>query len=213
MEIYLKYFLMGLTIALPIGTITIEMTKQGIKHGFLHGWAVGLGGMTVDFLLIIAIYLGLAPLLSAPLIQIPLWLLGAVFLFYLAYDSIKNANHDMTMIGEPTYKSIGKTYRNGILVAISPSNLIFWISIFGVVLTDSFSQANTADFFITASGILSGILVHDIILLTIISVTRKAMNKKAIMTVSIIAGILLFGFGCTFLYKFFITLQANYPFG
>lgn len=40
MEIYLKYFLIGLAIAMPVGVITVEMTKQGLKNGFVHGWAV-----------------------------------------------------------------------------------------------------------------------------------------------------------------------------
>ncbi|MEG0473866.1 MAG: lysine transporter LysE, partial [Solibacillus sp.] len=48
MDIYLKFVLVGLSIALPVGAITVEMTKQGLKNGFFHGWAVGIGGMTID---------------------------------------------------------------------------------------------------------------------------------------------------------------------
>lgn len=33
MEVYLKYFLIGLAIAMPVGAITVEMTKQGLKMG------------------------------------------------------------------------------------------------------------------------------------------------------------------------------------
>ena len=64
MGLYFTYILAGLAIAMPVGAITIEMTKQGLKNGFIHGWAVGLGGMTVDLLLIIALYLGLASILA-----------------------------------------------------------------------------------------------------------------------------------------------------
>ncbi|MFK4371679.1 hypothetical protein ABH898_002542 [Paenibacillus sp. RC82] len=44
------YVLLGFSIALPVGTITVEMTKQGLKNGFMHGWIVGLGGMKVNFI-------------------------------------------------------------------------------------------------------------------------------------------------------------------
>lgn len=59
------------------------------KNGFVHGWAVGLGGMTIDFMLIMALYFGFASVLALPFIQIPLWIIGAGFLAYLGYDSIK----------------------------------------------------------------------------------------------------------------------------
>lgn len=78
-----------LTIAMPFGAITVKMTKQGIKNGFLHGWAVGIGGMTVDYILIFALYFGIAKVLVIPFIQMPLWIIRAFFLFFY-YDSIKN---------------------------------------------------------------------------------------------------------------------------
>lgn len=200
--------MIGLAIAMPIGAISVEMTKQGLKNGFIHGWAVGIGGMTIDVLLIISLYLGLAKFLALPYIQNPLWIVGACFLFMLAYDSIKNADKDITLVGEKATKSFFKTYRNGILVAVSPGNLVFWLSVFGTVLTNSYSRSNN-HFFIVALGILSGILLHDIGLLSIVSLTRKVMNRNAIKWSSIIAGVLLFGFGCYFLYEFYLSVKSD----
>lgn len=207
MDLYLKFVLVGLSIALPVGAITVEMTKQGLKNGFFHGWAVGIGGMTIDVLLIMALYFGLAQILSLPYVQMPLWIIGAGFLFLLAYDSIKNADKDITLAGEKVNKSIGKTFRNGLLVAVSPGNLVFWVSVFGAVLADSYSSSESDSFIIAALGILTGILLHDIGLLTIISMTRKVMNKQMIKWTSIVAGMLLFGFGCYFLFEFYLDVQ------
>lgn len=116
MDIYLKYFLIGLAIAMPVGAITVEMTKQGLKNGFIHGWAVGLGGMTIDVALILAMVFGFASILALPFVQIPLWIAGAGFLAYLGYDSIKNADKDITPADERTNKSFWSTYRNGLLL-------------------------------------------------------------------------------------------------
>ncbi|MNW38503.1 leucine export protein LeuE [compost metagenome] len=206
MDIYLKYFLIGLAIAMPVGAITVEMTKQGLKNGFIHGWAVGLGGMTIDVALILAMVFGFASILALPFVQIPLWIAGAGFLAYLGYDSIKNADKDITPADERTNKLFWSTYRNGLLVAVSPGNLIFWVSVFGAVLTNSYSAGNKGSFAIAASGVLSGILIHDIGLLTIVSVTRKVMSRKMIQIVSIIAGILLLGFALYFVYEFVVAL-------
>lgn len=208
MELYLKYFLLGLAIAMPVGAITVEMTKQGLKNGFMHGWAVGLGGMTVDGLLILAMYAGFATFLSLPYVQMPLWLVGAAFLAYLGYDSIRNADHDITPADEKTQKSLARTYRNGLLVAVSPGNLIFWVSVFGTVLSDSYNDSNPVAFALAAAGVLSGILLHDVGLLSIVAVSRRVLKRTAIKWVSVAAGLLLIGFAGYFVYEFITDLLA-----
>lgn len=147
---------------MPVGAITVEMTKQGLKNGFIHGWAVGLGGMTIDVVLVFALYMGLASILAMPIIQIPMWIIGAGFLFFLGLDSIKNADHDITLAGEKVTKSFFTSYRNGLLVAISPGNLVFWVNVFGVVLAKSYGEGESTSFLVIAAGVLSGILLHDI---------------------------------------------------
>lgn len=206
MALFFTYVLVGLAIAMPVGPITVEMTKQGLKNGFMHGWIVGLGGMTIDFFLIVALYFGLASLLQFPFIQIPMWLIGAVFLFLIAYDSIKNADSDITLSGEKPTKSLRSSYRNGLVVAVSPGNIVFWISVFGAVLSNSYNTTNPDSFFIIAAGVLAGILLHDIGLLTIVSTTRKVMNRSMIKGFSIIAGLVLIVFSGYFVYKFFTAI-------
>lgn len=207
MGLFLTYVLLGFSIALPVGTITVEMTKQGLKNGFMHGWIVGLGGMTIDLLLIVGLYLGLASILSLPIVQIIMWLVGALFLCYVGYDSIRNADHDITLAGDQTTKTLFSSYKNGLLVAISPGNLVFWISVFGTVLADSFDTTNKSSFLIIGIGILLGILIHDIGLMTIVATTRKAMNRTAIKWVTIGAGIILIGFAGYFFYQFGLSVQ------
>lgn len=209
MSIFISYVAIGLAIAMPIiGAITVEMMKQGLKNGFLHGWAVGLGGMLIDVLLILALYFGLANILALPYVQLPLWLIGAGFLFMLAYDSIKHASDNITLAGEAVTTSWWHTFRNSLFVAISPGNLVFWISVFGAALTGSYAKDGDGAFLLAAAGILTGILLHDIGLLTIVSLTRKVMSRSMIRLASIIAGIALIGFACYFLYKFFIALRV-----
>lgn len=208
LSLFFTYLLAGLVISLPVGAMTVEMTKQGMKKGFMHGWAVGLGGMTVDFLLIIALYMGLASVLAIPYIQIPIWLIGACFLAFLGYDSIKNSNQDIILAGDKSNKSFFNSYRNGFLVAISPGNLVFWISVFGSVLSDSYDLIQPTKFLIIGAGILAGILVHDVCLLTIVAVTRKVMNRTMIKWVSIIAGFVLIGFAGYFIYEFIMSIKG-----
>ncbi|MFC4025546.1 LysE family translocator [Oceanobacillus longus] len=207
MELFLTYVLAGLAVAMPIGAITVEMSKQGLKNGFMHGWAVGLGGMTIDLILIVALYLGLASILQIPFIQVPMWLVGAVFLFFIGFESIKNADKDITLSGKKPNKSFISSYWNGFLVAISPGNIVFWLTVFGTVLTNSYDTSEPAMFLIIAAGVLTGILLHDIGLLAILAYTRKIMNRKMIKRFSIIAGLVLIGFAGYFVYEFIVGMK------
>ncbi|WP_249870670.1 LysE family translocator [Oceanobacillus saliphilus] len=207
MELFFTYVLAGLAVAMPVGAITVEMSKQGLKNGFIHGWAVGLGGMTIDLMLIVALYLGLASILQIPFIQVHMWLVGAVFLFLIGYDSIKNADKDITLSGEKPNKSFITSYRNGFLVAISPGNIIFWLTVFGTVLTNSYDTSEPSMFLIIAAGVLTGILLHDLGLLTILAYTRKIMNRTMIKAFSIIAGLVLIGFAGYFVYEFIVGMK------
>ncbi|SES00713.1 hypothetical protein [Psychrobacillus sp. OK032] len=55
---------------------------------------------------------------------------------------------------------------------------------------------------------LADILLHDVGLLAIVSVTRIVMNQTMIKWVSIIAGLILIGFAGYFLYEFVLVLAV-----
>lgn len=201
--LFFTHVLLGLSIALPVGAVTIEMTKQGLKNGFFHGWFVGLGGMTVDLILITLLYFGFASVLAVPAVQTLMWLFGSLILLYIGIDSIKNADKDIRLGNEKIKKSLKSSYWNGFLVAISPGSVVFWLGVFGTVLTHSFHASEKTGFFAVASGILTGILLHDLIFMSIVAGARKIVNRTFIKWVSTIAGCLLVGFSLFFAYEFF----------
>lgn len=60
---FLTYFLLGLALSLTPGAMTVQMVQQALRNGFLSGWFVGLGGMTIDLTLITLIYFGFSQFL------------------------------------------------------------------------------------------------------------------------------------------------------
>lgn len=199
---------MGLAIAMPVGAIQVEMTKQGLKNGFMQGWAIALGGMTVDFLLLLTLYLGLASLFAIPFIQIPMWLIGAIFLMFLGYDSIVNADQDISLGAEKSNKSFLNSYSRGLLIAISPGNVVFNIAVLGAVFAHSYDTEEPSRFLIMGVGILLGITVHDLGHMTVVALTRKVMNRRRLKWVSVIAGLILILFAVYFLYEFVAALRT-----
>lgn len=74
------------------------------------------------------------------------------------------------------------------------------------MLPSSFDVSDKASFIVVGAGILTGILLHDIALMAIVAITHRAMNKTAIMWVSILAGFVLISFATYFGYEFGRTI-------
>ncbi|MGW7799580.1 LysE family translocator [Staphylococcus arlettae] len=208
LSLFITYIILGISLSLPAGTMTIEMSKQGLKNGFFHGWFVGIGGMTVDLAMILVIYFGFSDILMLPTVETIMWLIGFICLLYIGIDSIKESNQPLSINEEGIVKnSFLKAYGRGLLMAITPSNIVFWIGVFGTALTTAINNVSGYQFLFVASGILVGILIHDVVLMGIISYTRKFVNQFFIKWTSIIAGVLLIGFGIYFGYLFIHDLR------
>lgn len=203
MNTFFTSALLGLSISIPVGTVTIQMMKQGLRNGFMYGWMVGLGGMTFDLGMILLIYLGFSTYLNLPIVQHIMWLAGCLFLLYLSIDSFKESRKTRVIEGEAENKSLRKSYLSGLLVAVSPSNIVFWIGVFGTVLAASFDHSSTSAAFIaSAAGILAGILLHDVALMAFVHYTRRFVSDTFLHWFSIVAGCLLLGFSLYFGYQF-----------
>lgn len=207
---FLTYVLLGLSLTLPVGAVTIQMTKQGLRGGFWHGWSVGLGGMTVDLILIFFIYFGFSSVINQQEIQLFMWLIGFFFLLYLGIQSIRESSAELSVgASHEGKKSLLKSYFSGVMIAISPGYIVFWMGILGTVLASTITQKQSFNSFLfVASGIIVGILIHDVALSFIVHYSRQLLNQKAIKWVSIIAGILLIGFSFYFGYEFILELQS-----
>lgn len=204
--LFLSSVILGLSVAIPIGPISVEMIRQGLKRGFFHGWIVGLGGMTVDVIMMVLLYFGASAIMMTPVIQQTMWISGAIFLFYVGYGSIKEASG--IHAGEDGYekKTWLSSYKNGFLVAVSPGNVIFWLSVFGTLLADKLGNPDKHHFAMMAFGVICGILIHDIALMLLVTYARKLLNGQWIKRVSVCAGLALMGFGGMFVWKFIHSL-------
>ncbi|MDD9337167.1 MAG: LysE family translocator [Rickettsiaceae bacterium] len=208
LSLFITYIILGISLSLPAGTMTIEMSKQGLKNGFFHGWFVGIGGMTIDLIMILIIYFGFSDILMLPPVETTMWLIGFLCLLYIGIDSIKDAKQPLAINNEATAKkSLFKAYGRGLIMAVTPSNIVFWIGVFGTALTTAINNVSGYQFLLVASGILVGILIHDMILMGIVSYTRKFVNQNFIKWTSIIAGVLLIGFSFYFGYLFINDLK------
>ncbi|MDR9852174.1 LysE family transporter [Paenibacillus sp. VCA1] len=204
--LWLSSIILGLSVAIPVGPITVEMIRQGLKRGFLHGWSVGLGGMTVDVLLMALLYFGASAFMMTPVIQQAMWIVGAAFLFYVGIVSIKEASAIHAVEEGAVPKTWLSSYANGFMVAVSPGNIVFWLSVFGTLLADKLGGPEKNRFLVMAAGVICGILIHDIVLMLLVTYMRKLMNGRWMKRISVCAGLALIYFGGMFVWRFVQSL-------
>lgn len=198
MSIFFSYIFLGLSLSAPIGPINAAQLDKGIKHGFLSAWLVGIGAMVADMGFMLLIYFGLAQFIMIPIVKTFIWFFGAFVLVYTGVESIKSA--DATSSEEDSQRATSsKSFFTGFFMALSnPLNILFWLGIYGSILAKTMDQYGQSQLFIYSSGIFLGILCWDFIMALVASSLKKLRKPKILTYISVIAGLVLIGFGIYF---------------
>jgi threonine/homoserine/homoserine lactone efflux protein len=200
-SILVSYILLGFTLAAPIGPVNSARLDKGIKNGFWHAWIVGAGSMIADGIFMLMVYLGMIQFLGVPIVQIFLWLFGAFVLIYSGLESIKGANR-ITLNYSREKESLFKCFLTGFIMSItSPLSILFWLGIYGSVLVKTAQTNGTESLLIYSSMIFLGLTCWDIFVAALTTSFRKLLNVKSLISITIISGVSLIGFGIYFGYQ------------
>jgi threonine/homoserine/homoserine lactone efflux protein len=121
----------------------ILVVKSAIRNGTKNSIGIAAGIATANALYITLCLIGVGSILAASVtIMIALKIAGGLFLIYLAIMAIKakkSSYHDLTLNEMPSDKinsSFIKEFFTGFMSGIlNPKNLLFYLSLFTVVLT------------------------------------------------------------------------------
>ncbi len=87
-------------------------------------------------------------------------------------------------------------------IAISnPLNIVFWIGIYGAVLTSAIGTVGKEKALLYSIMIFVGIMIWDLFMATTIHFGRKFVNNRIMKWISLATGIILVGFGMYFGYE------------
>ncbi|WP_223701647.1 LysE family translocator [Sutcliffiella deserti] len=184
------FIVLGISLAAPIGPINLEIIKRGISSGFYAAWLVGLGGMSADILFLLIIMMGMAPYLQIESVQIFMYGLGSLMLFYLGIQTILSSIKSKRILdlGKPIQKS---SFFVGFgIAAFNPINFVFWFGIFG----SSFQSLLTKGWLITLVGVISlilGIFLWNLNVAFTVHFARAFIKERVLKVVNIGAGIFL----------------------
>ncbi|MGE8206392.1 LysE family transporter [Heyndrickxia sp. NPDC080065] len=198
MTIFFSYIFLGISLAAPLGPINAAQIDKGIKNGFLHAWLVGLGSMVADVFYMMCVYFGLVHFLETSFIKSFLYLFGC---FVLTYTGIESFLSVKKITNDPLRKSesLRKSFSSGFLLSISnPITILFWLGIYGSVLAKAMQSVETDQLLLYSGAIFIGLFIWDISMAAVSSTFRKILNTKFLVSISILSGLSLIGFGVYF---------------
>src|SRR5436190_8319667 len=96
LTIVINGVVLGLGAAVPIGPVNVEIARRTLRGGFIHGFVLGCGAVTVDVSYAILTSFGLTWLLNRSTFYWPFTIGGVIVLTYLGVmcwvGAIKAAN-------------------------------------------------------------------------------------------------------------------------
>ncbi len=190
----LRGFVIGFSIAAPIGPISVLCIRRTLAEGRLAGIASGLGGATGDAVYGCIAGFGLT-FISSILIDQQAWLrfIGGLFLCYLGVK---------TLLAEPAERAalakgnslVGAYASTFFLTLTNPMTILSFVALFA-----GLGLASTGGNFMSAGALVLGIFIGSsswlLILCSSVNVFREKFDPHRLQWVNKVSGVIIAGFG------------------
>ncbi len=198
--IALQSFLIGISIAAPVGPIGVLCIRRTLADGRLAGFISGLGAASADAFYGAIAAFGLT-FVSIFLIQQNFWLklIGGIFLVFLGVRTIFTPPKIRTpdLDSENTQSSLLSFYTSTFFLTITnPLTILSFAAIFASISGNGSNSAN--DYLastIMVLGIFLGSCAWWFILSGFTGYFRAKLNKEIMIWINRISGIIIAGFG------------------
>ncbi|SFQ48806.1 Threonine/homoserine/homoserine lactone efflux protein [Psychrobacillus psychrotolerans] len=201
------YFLLGISLAAPIGPVKATLLNTGIKNGFFHAWFFGIGAIVTDIVYMFMVYFGVGQFIDSPYMRIFLWSFGFFVLMYTGIENLLTINN-ISM--DPKFRKIVRLRHSllaGILMAfLNPLTILFWLGIYGSILVSGGGEISGIETVIISIAILLGIALVDFLMAFFSSSSRNLLSTSVLKAVSFISSLCMIGFGIYFGFQAFHAL-------
>jgi threonine/homoserine/homoserine lactone efflux protein len=119
---------LGIGAAAPIGPVNVQIARRALTRGFWAGFALGCGAVTVDVAYAVLASLSLGRLLTRPLVDRTVSVIGAAVLVYLGIACLRSAARRAALDGSADHSSARNYFTGLIMTATNPMTLVFWFA-------------------------------------------------------------------------------------
>jgi len=180
---------LGLYAGFSPGPLLTLVISQTLRHGPKEGVKVALAPIMTDFPILLVSTTLLIRLSDYKMILGIVSILGALFLVYLAYGSIKTRGVEVNIDQEVPYSFV----KGAIVNALSPNPYVFWITIGAPTIIKGLAESYIAPLLFVGSFL--GCLVGSKCLLAVIAGKSKHfLTGRAYFYIMRALGIVLLAF-------------------
>jgi threonine/homoserine/homoserine lactone efflux protein len=192
--LFFKGFIIGFSIAAPVGPIGILCIQRTLAGGKVQGLVTGLGAATADAIYGFIAAFGLT-FISNFLVQQSIWirLIGGLFLGYLGIKAFlsKPQSRVLSVANRNTLSSYGTTF---FLTLANPMTILFFAGVFaGLGMVSESIQYTSAGLMVM--GVFIGSGAWWLILSSATSILRNKINERKLAWVNKISGVVILAFG------------------
>ena len=203
----IQNIILGITLAAPVGPVSVEVIRRGLRNGFMAAFIVALGSAFGDFACLMVAYLGLSKFIAIPEVKMVIWILSSFLLVFLGIKTIYDSKKQNILEKKTSVKENKSAFFLGFALAfINPVTIIWWLGIFAVILGDSPDSSFTIMAFLSNATIILGVIIWFLLLSSFLNYGKKFINETILKWITITAGTGLICFGISFFYRAIITL-------
>jgi len=234
LETWLFLGVLGLTLAIPLGPITIEIIKETLngtsaRLGLLFGLIIGIGAITGDFLVAFSMLsIGgevIITIISDLAIKFILFSFNVLLLTYLGVSALRSTiNLDLNtaedesstqeLASSPNYNQLVVkhgllNYIKGLAIVItSPWSYLWWVSFGTLILFGDFNAFDPANRLLIVLMFISGIFVWVIILPSGLTLSKQFANDKVLKFITNGAAIVMLVYAANFALEAFMIFNS-----
>lgn len=194
-ELFLSAAALGLLFNAAPGAIFAESLRLGIKGGFAPAFRVQIGSLVGDLSWAVLGLAGAAAIFTLPTVDLPMSIAGATLLFWLAWQSLRDALGPMPRF-DPTVTERGRSdYAVGAALSLSnPMNITYWAGLGGTINALGVGQPGWSAFVIFLTGFMVSSIMWCFICAGFIAKTRRFIGPVTWTSINLACAIGLAGF-------------------
>jgi threonine/homoserine/homoserine lactone efflux protein len=193
-SLFIKGFIIGFSIAAPVGPIGILCIQRTLSGGNLQGLVSGLGAATADALYGFIAAFGLT-FISNFLVDQSIWfrLIGGLFLCYLGVRAFlkKPQEQTVSVANSTNLSAYGTTF---FLTLTNPMTILFFAGIFAGlgIVSESIHYASAG---LMVIGVFAGSAAWWLLLSGATGLFRSKISEGKLALVNKISGVVILAFG------------------
>lgn len=201
--LFASALVLGLIFCLLPDAVNTEAFRRGVKGGFRPAFSLELGSCVGDLVWAVIALIGLAFLVEDRNIQVALGLMGALMLFYLAFQAFKDVS--LPKIDRVKVISGRTEFMTGMAVSLcNPMQLAFWLGIGGSAISVLDPNPVLLDLIVFLLGYMTGSVAWCFLFPGLVAYGRRYLNPRLLRTVYMLCGVVLVYFGLTILWSLFL---------